>query len=177
MKRIQTFLLIATVMIASSALAGQVFPNLALTGQLTPEQQAYLGVGSESIKLTDIKAEYLFIEGYSMYCPVCQRDAPAINALYKTVTEADPTGRIRFMGIGLGNTPYEIAFYKKKYTVPFPLFMDEDYVIHKQLGEIGTPTFYIIKLGPTPEVIFKQEGEPENMDALLNAIKETTGLK
>ena len=177
MKRVTPILLAALLLMATSALAGQAFPNLELSGNLSQEQKDYLGVSSDTFSLTDIKAEYLFINGYSMYCPVCQRDAPRLNEAYKAISLMDSKGSVKFIGLALGNTQFEVEFYKNKYTVEFPLFKDEDYVIHKALGEVPTPIFYIVKLGPTPEVLYIKEGEAKDKDILLQAIKEHTGLK
>jgi len=177
MKRISLIVFVALLLAANVALAGDPFPDLTLNGKLSEAEKAYLGVASDSFKLSDIKGEYLFIEGYSMYCPICQRDAPRVNEVYKAVSLMDSKNSIRFLGLALGNTQFEVEFYKKKYTVEFPLFTDEDYTIHKALGEIATPTFYVVKLGPTPEIVYYKVGEAEDKDVLLNAIKEATGLK
>ncbi|QGY39626.1 redoxin domain-containing protein [Pseudodesulfovibrio cashew] len=176
MKRASLFLLAVLVLGATCAYAGDPFPDLALGGKLDEDQRAYLGVASDSFKLSDIRAEYLFIEAYSMYCPICQRDAPHVNEAFEAIAAADKAGRIRFLGLALGNTPFEVEFYRKKYAVQFPLFGDEDYVIHKALGEVPTPAFYVVKLGPEPEILFKKVGEAEGTEALLQAIKEHTGI-
>lgn len=177
MKRISLIVFVALLLAANVAFAGDPFPDLTLEGKLSEAQKEYLGVTSDTFKLTDIKAEYLFIEGYSMYCPICQRDAPRLNEVYKAVSLMDSQNSIRFIGLALGNTQFEVEFYKKKYTVEYPLFKDEDYTIHKALGEIPTPTFYVVKLNPTPEILYVKVGEAGDKDVLLNAIKETTGLK
>lgn len=176
MKRYIPILCAVVLLVASSVLAGEPFPDVTLSGQLTADQRAYLGVSSDEFKISDIKGEYLFIEGYSMYCPICQRDAPRVNAVFDTISAADTKGQIKFVGIALGNTAYEVAFYQKKYTVDFPIFKDENYTIHKALGEVGTPTFYIVKLGPTPEILYKHVGEAKDKNVLLQVIKEKTGL-
>lgn len=168
--------MVALFVLASSAMANE-FPNLDLSGEMSADQKSYLGVNTDSFKISDIKADYLFIEAYSMYCPVCQRDAPKLNEVYKAVSLMDPNGTIKFVGLGLGNTPFEVEFYRKKYTVEFPLFMDEDYVIHKALGEVPTPTFYIVKMGETLEVLYHREGEAKDKDVLLEAIMKHTGIK
>ncbi len=157
--------------------AGQGFPEVALTGKLSEAQKTYLGVQSDTIKVSDIKGDYLFVEAYSMYCPICQRDAPKVNKLYEKVAGLAPKETVKFIGLAMGNTLYEVSFYQKKYNVVFPVFADADYVIHKALGEIGTPTFYILKLGPSPEILYKKVGEITDEAALLEIIKSKTGLK
>lgn len=176
MKRL-ILMIFAVLLLTTSAFAAKPFPDFDLTGKLTPGQQNYLGVETDTIKLTDIKADYVFIEGYSMYCPICQRDAPGINELYEAVKSSDPEGKIKIIGIALGNTPLEASFYAKKYNVEFPIFTDENYAIHEGLGNVGTPVFYIVKLGPTPELLYMHEGEAKDKNMLLQALKDKAGLK
>lgn len=177
MKRHILMIFAVVLLMTTTAFAAKPFPDFELTGKLTPAQKSYLGVESETIKLTDIKADYVFIEGYSMYCPICQRDAPGINDLYETVSSADPEGKIKIIGIALGNTPLETSFYAKKYNVEFPIFTDENYIIHEGLGNVGTPVFYIVKLGSTPEMLYMHEGEAKDKAILLQALKDKAGLK
>ncbi|MFH1913172.1 MAG: redoxin domain-containing protein [Pseudomonadota bacterium] len=145
---------------AAAAQPLRAFPDLTISGPLTDAQKVYLGVDANPFRLSEIKADILFIEGYSMYCPICQQDAPVLNELFQRLDKADPEGKIRFIGLGLGNTEFETTFYQKKFNVPFPLFKDEDYAIHKALGEPVAPTYYIVRTsGPTPEMLYKAEGE------------------
>ncbi|MDC0335288.1 TlpA family protein disulfide reductase [Pseudodesulfovibrio sp.] len=176
-KPVLTLLMAIMVCLPTMTFAGQPFPDNSMTGQLSAENKAYLGVSSDTFKLTDIKADYVFVEAFSMYCPVCQRDAPRVNEAYEAITQADPKGTVKFLGIGLGNTAFEIKFYKDKYGVTFPLVRDENYIVHKALGEVGTPTFYLVKLsGGTSEILFKKEGEAEDKAALVQMIKDKAGL-
>lgn len=177
MKRLLFMLFALLLLGASPAMAVDPFADLTLNGKLSSDQKAYLGVSSDVIKIADIKGDYLFVEGYSMYCPICQRDAPEVNEMYETITAIDPKARIKFIGLALGNTPFEVSFYQKKYNVPFPIFADEDYTIHKALGEVGTPAFYIVKLGPKPETVYMKEGELTDKDALIQKLKSVAGLE
>lgn len=161
----------------AAAWAGGI-PNLTLEDPLTPEEKSYLGVSSDTFTLTDIDADYVFIEAFSMYCPVCQRDAPHINDLFEKVSKADTAGRVKFLGLGLGNNSFEVQIYKEKYSVPFPLVNDQDYAIHTALGEVGTPTYYMIKIKDGKvEILFMQEGEAKDPGKLLQVIKDAAGIK
>ncbi len=81
-----------------------------------------------------------------MYCPHCQKDAPTVNKLYEALQkDPDLRGTMKLIGIGIGNTPYEINLYREKYSIVFPLFPDPDMSVGKALGVRGTPTFIGIK--------------------------------
>lgn len=155
---------------AFPALAADVFPDLELTGEPTPEQLAYLGIEAAPVAVSAIPADYLLVEVFSMYCPICQRDAPNTNELYRAVTEADAAGRIRFIGLGAGNTPFEVRFYAKKYAVPFPLFHDEDFTGHKALNNVGTPAYYLVDLANGREIKLFHVGAIGDVQAMVKAV-------
>lgn len=177
MKKHLLMLIVFTLLFTASSVHAGDMRDFTLEQPLSQGERAYLGVESDTFTITDIDAEYVFIKAFSMYCPVCQRDAPHINEVYEAVTKADTDNRVRFLGIGLGNNSFEVEVYKKKYDVPFPLVNDKDYVIHKGLGEVGTPTYYIVRLsGDTVETLYSREGETEDIDSLIATIKEKAGI-
>ena len=129
---------------------GDAFPDLTLPVSEAASQKNYLGIsGEKTFKLSQIKAQVLLIEIFSMYCPHCQREAKDINRLYEMI-ENDPTlkGKIKLIGIGAGNTPFEVNVFQKKYDVPFPLFPDADFSLYNSLGKVRTPYFFCIRLMP-----------------------------
>lgn len=160
---------------------GSVLPEIRLVVPTIPTHRTYLGLsGGEFFTIPDIKAEVVIIEIYSMYCPHCQREAPRVNELYRTI-EASPAaqGRVKLIGIGVGNDNFEVEFFKNKYDVPFPLFEDEDYVIHEQVGKPDTPFFIGVRIEDegTHEVFYTQLGGFERADEFLDLILRESGLK
>jgi peroxiredoxin len=107
----------------------------------------YLGVsGAGKFRLTDVKAEILIVEAFSMYCPYCQSEAPNVNRLHVLIqADAKLKDRIKLIGVGLGNTAFEVAHFAKKFNVPFPLVPDPDFSLEKCAdASIRTPTFVIL---------------------------------
>jgi peroxiredoxin len=160
---------------------GDPFPAVSLPAPPSTEDRNYLGLtGSGSFKLSQVKATVVLIEIFSMYCPFCQKDAPGINELYRTI-ENDPQlkGKIKLIGIGAGNTTFEVDVYKKTYQVPFPLLPDEDFTLHKALGETRTPYFIVVKLekGAPPRVVYSELAGFKAVDSFLQTIKQSAGLK
>lgn len=155
------------------------FPDLPLSGELTQEQLDYLGVSSTPLRLSDVKAEYLFVEVFSMYCPYCQRDAPGVNKLYERARKSGLGDRLRFVGVGTGNTQYEVSFYADKFATPFPLLPDEDYALHSALGNVGTPYFLLLRNAGRDklEIVFAYEGSPESLEKMFDEMLRLGGLQ
>ncbi len=155
---------------------------------LRPDNSAelkYLGLsglsfGSKSFRVSQIKAKVVIIQIYSMYCPYCQAEAPNVNRLYGLI-ESSPAfkDKIKIIGIGAGNTPFEVVTYKKKYAVPFPLIHDQDFKNYKILGETRTPYFIAAKINERggTEVIYSRLGAIENNNLFLEQIAKSAGLK
>ncbi len=166
-------ILVALALLATSALAGDIFPDLDLKGTLSQEDAAYLGITTEQPRMSSIDAKYVFVEVYSMYCPICQRDASKMDKIYDEVVAAG-RDNVKFIGIGAGNTQFEIDFFKKKFEVPFPLFEDEDFTCHKAVGNVGTPSFYLVDMEAGRSILFFQEGELKDEAGMLKMILEKT---
>jgi peroxiredoxin len=133
---------------------GDIFPGDDL---LTPEEavyQNYLGLdGSrDTFKLKDIKADFVLVQIFSMYCPVCQREAPAVNDIYEMIGQSKAADKLKLMGIAPGNSSFEVSVFRDQYNIPFPLIPDGDYEWHKIMGEVGTPYFVLVKLS-TGEIL------------------------
>ena len=95
--------------------------------------------------------------------------------------EQDPAlkGKIKLIGIGAGNTSYEVGVFKTKYSVPFPLFPDGDLVIHKQVGGVRTPFLIGVKINTDGyhQVFYTMLGVFENVDEFLGNIIKLSGLQ
>lgn len=125
-----------------------ILSHAALSPSERPDEMAYLGLAPDkAFSLPQIPAEVLIVEIFSMYCPICQREAPKVNELHKML-EKDPAlkGKYKILGIGIGNTPFEVDVFRKKFHVTFPLLSDEDYTLEKAFpGKLRTPTFVVLK--------------------------------
>jgi len=88
-------------------------------------------------------------------------------------------GKIKILGIGVGNTRFEVNTFKKKYKVEFPLVPDNDFIIHKIVGEVRTPYFMVVKLNGAKklEVVYSKLGAHENVEAFLDEVIKLTDVK
>jgi peroxiredoxin len=156
-------------------------PDFQLPVPENPAYGQYLGVGDKGLfRIPQIKARAVVIEIFSMYCPFCQKEAPRVNELYQKIeSDTELKGRIKMIGIGAGNSPFEVDIFRKKYNVPFPLFPDQDFVIHKLLGEPRTPYFIVVTSGPgsSRKVIYSKLGGILDFDTFLKTIRSRAGIE
>jgi hypothetical protein len=179
-------LLLIALMSAATALAqslqkGGQLPSIVLPIPKSAEERGYLGLsGSGTFKIPQIKADVVIIEIFSMYCPYCQKDAPGINELYDVIQKnLDLRDKIKIIGIGAGNSAFEIETFKKTFNVPFPLFPDQDYVIHQASGEVRTPYFIGVKIqqDKSHRIFLSQQGGFPGAQPFLEQILKESGLK
>jgi len=143
--------------------------------------KTYLGLlNNDPFFIGQIKADILFIEIFSMYCPVCQREAPNINALFNLIQTSRPLKqKIKLIGIGAGNSPFEVDFFKKKYNIKFPLFSDPDFTIHEKIGAVRTPHFFGLALQGNGEfkVFYSQSGAESDPEKFLETLLKNSDSK
>jgi thiol-disulfide isomerase/thioredoxin len=155
--------------------AAGAIPDFELMGDIAPESWAYLGITeTDAPTLADVEADYVIVEVFNMYCPHCQREAPAVNELYADLLDSELTDRVKLIGVGAGNSQYEVDFFRDKYEVPFPIFTDKDYLVYDLFANPGTPSFYLLKLsGDGPhDALLTNIGPFEEPETFLAKVAE-----
>lgn len=148
--------------------------DLTVSGPLSESALDYLGVAEPEIRtegeqevtafsLAQIKAKVLLVQIFSMYCPHCQREAPDMNMLHERLLDSKYKDDIKILGVGTGNTAFEVELFKQEYQIPFPLVPDMDFAFYSAFGRTGTPTYLLLKLdgakpGDNLEIIYKRIG-------------------
>ena len=160
---------------------GAALPPITLPVPEDPDEKEYLGLsGSSSFSIPQIKAKVVIIEIFSLYCAKCQKIAPGMDKLYYLI-ESDPAlrNKIKLIGIGAGNSRYEVDVFRKTFNTPFPLFPDDDFTIHRALGDIRSPYFIAIKINKdgTQEVVHSELDSFEEARGFLELIITASGLR
>jgi len=191
MKKISAFIFAAILCFTFSSQAaqagnrtpakGESFPDIALIMPDKPFDKDYLGLmGKNTFKLSQVKADVVILEVFSMYCPYCQREAPLVNQLYDIIDKrTDIKNRVKILGVGVGNTPFEVGIFRNQYNIQFPLVPDESFAIHKAVGEVRTPHFFVVKINTdsSNSIIYSNVGSIKDPNQFLDMIVQDSGLK
>lgn len=185
MKRFAAALLVL-LLFCAPALAkpkvGDILPDLEVKAAPLAPEAAYLGLapGSKSFLLSQIKAEALLVEIFSMYGPRCQASAKAVNEMFENLTKLPQGQKLKMLGLGAGNSAFEVDTFRKKYDLTMPVFQDGDYTLHKALGTVLTPAYMVLK--PVPggkgfKVLYFQEGTCADYQAFLDHVLRVSGVQ
>jgi peroxiredoxin len=165
----------------STPAKGDTFPEITLSVPANMSEREYLGVtGEGSFRIAHIKADLVILEIFSMYCPYCQKEAPNVNELYNLIDKRpDLKDRIKIIGVGAGNTPFEVDTFRKRYDIRFPLFSDESFTVHEAVGEVRTPYFFVLKMTPdgSNKVVYSRVGSLQDPGRFLDMILKEAGIK
>jgi len=158
---------------------GQVFPDVTFAGPILEKEAKQLGTGARGkpFSLQQAKAQAVILVVFSMYCPFCQKEAPELNTMNALIKSKGLSGKIKLVGLGAGNSPFEVSVFREKFSIPFPLIPDQDFAAYKLLGQVGTPFYYVLKRqGDGFVIVDTQLGCVTSAGAFLDTVLEKTGL-
>jgi peroxiredoxin len=164
-----------------SPVKGGKLPIISLPIPKNSYEKIYLGLSGEGFfKISQIKAKGVLIKIFNLYCPICQSTASAMAELYRQIeNNPDLKDKMKLIGIGAGNNLLEIEVFKQNYNIPFPIFPDENFKIHKALGEVRTPFFIALKMegDGSHEIVHTHLGGLTDARAFLDLMVEAYGIK
>lgn len=152
---------------------GSSMPDLLLRGELSAEHRTHLGfAGPAPRHLSEIRAKTVILVAFSMYCPHCQREAPVLNELNALIQSRGLADDVKLIGVGIGNSDFEVQVFRDKYATTFPLFSDPDFTVNKEIGEVGTPFFYVLAMNLEKKEIRVAKTLLGRMDSAETFLKE-----
>ncbi len=154
------------------------FANIPLLGS---EQDCQLTGGCNKdyhASLADLDGEFILVEIFSMYCPICQGAAPNVNTLYELIQKSPAAGRFLLVGAGADNSRYEVDFFRKKYAIPFALLADPELQFYNSSGADGTPYFLLLQKNAsgTLKTLYTHSGKFENPESFFNLLLQKADL-
>ncbi len=155
--------------------------QIKLTVPADEQARKYLGLTKESgqFGLSDIKADILIIEIFNIYCPFCQRHAPMANKLFQAIQgRIDLKDRVKFIGLGISNSAYEVNIFRQKYSVQFPLFEDKGSSVVNALPGIRTPHYFgLRKSDDSMELFLSMQGSFDDEGVFLETMLKNSGIQ
>lgn len=150
--------------------AGGVLPSIEFNPPPLKEDAAYLAVRNQPFKLAQIKARLVWLEVIGIYCTRCYEQAPKINRLHKALAKAGLAGQVKMLAVAAGGTVIECEHVRKNKQYLYPVAPDEDFRIHKILGEPRTPFAMLVNTSDG-RVLYTHMGVMEETESLLPMIK------
>lgn len=123
-------------------------PGVRLRDALTPEQRAYLGLGTAApFTIGAVRGDLVVIEFFNSSCYACALMAPVMDLAWRKVdARADLKDRVRFVGIGVGSTLEQVRDFHERYDSPFPMIADPEFAAFDALGTSeGTPYLMLLR--------------------------------
>ena len=146
-----------------------------LRDTLRPPERDYLGLGAPSpFTIGAVRADLVVAEFFNSSCYACALMAPVMEEVWKMVeARPDIRGRVRFVGIGVGNTQEQAREFHDRYETPFPMLADPEFATFDALGTTeGTPYLVLIRNRPDGSVFARaQVGHIPRPDVVVAAIE------
>jgi len=124
---------------SKAAKMGDLFPAYTFPPPPSSLDLTYLGLTEQKpFSVGDVKAELIVMELLNIYCTSCQKQAPIYNEVFDLV-DGDPTmkGKVKWIGVGVGNNANEVEFFRKSKGIPFPILTDTQFKLYEAIGGPG----------------------------------------
>jgi hypothetical protein len=123
------------------------FPDLTFSDVLTKDSRLYLDIPrKKKFSLKDMKGTLFVLEVFSTFCLSCPKNIPVLNAVYAgTINDPALKGKVKVMGLAVGNTENEIKQYNREFKVSYPVLTDYSFAVHKALGNVRVPFTIFVK--------------------------------
>jgi hypothetical protein len=169
------------------ARSGDLFPPHTFPPPTSSQDRSYFRLSEEKpFTLGDIQADLIVLELLNIYCTSCQKQAPIYNEVFDLLIynevfdllKRDPIikGKVKWMGVGVGNNEREVEFFRKEKGIPFPILPDIHFDLYQAIGGPGgirTPLTLLIRKDEKGRglVIDSHMGFHGNKEEIIDDIK------
>ncbi|MDD4953253.1 MAG: TlpA disulfide reductase family protein [Desulfovibrionaceae bacterium] len=157
---------------AAPTTAAESFPDLRLPPPGV-EAAARLGIEcpDQPFSLSEIRAGLVIINVYNYFCGPCHAETPKLKELDRLISDRGLSGRVALLAIAAGDTAQMVERFREDEKPTFPIFPDPDYVLHRAMGNVPVPYFFVVRRGPAPSLVHAQEGEfPQDPAGFLDLV-------
>ncbi len=152
---------------------GSSLPEFKLEIPASEQERSYLGISGDEkyFSVDQLKYKLILVEVLGVYCPKCHIQHPLFNKLFHRIRkDPDMNKKIKIIGIAAGANPMEIEYLKKQYRIPYPVFTDPKFEIHKILGEPRTP--FTMLVTENKNIVFARLGIIKDIDNFFLKMKK-----
>lgn len=150
-------------------------PEIPLRDALTPGQRSYLGLGATGpFSIGAVRGDLVVVEFFNSSCYACALMAPVMDLAWRKVdARADLRERVRFLGVGVGNTLEQVRDFHDRYDTPFPMVPDPEFAAFDALGTLeGTPYLMLLRRDADGSLTARaQVGHIPQVEVILAAIE------
>ena len=145
-------------------------PAFQLPAPASENDQQYLGVKPPAFQPEDVSCQVLLVEILGVYCPLCYQQAPLFNKLYGRIQKKNLGDKVKMLGVAIGATTTEVEHLRTSGSYEYPIVRDENFSVHKLLGEPRTP--FTMLVGKDGTVLHTHLGVIEDIDAFFQLIQD-----
>lgn len=120
--------------------------SLKLSAPTDAESKAKLGLPDdvETFCPADLKTDLFILLIFDLYCHACQQSAGNMRWLNEQIENDPRLRKAAVIGLGRGDTPFEVEAFVKKLKLNFPAVSDRDKSFTDALGVDRTPSGFLI---------------------------------
>jgi peroxiredoxin len=87
------------------------------------------------VKLSDYKGKTIVLYFMATWCPECRGSIPRLKEIYSSYKAKG----LVFLTIDVMESKEKVAAFSKKYSIPYPILLDEDGKVYRSYGVGGVP--------------------------------------
>ena len=155
---------------------GAQFPDVTFKDGVSKEERSYLGLSRKAnFSFKDFTGSLFITEVFSTYCMSCPKNVPILNDAYSAI-QNDPElkGKIKVIGIAVGNNSNEVEGFRKEYRVLYPILSDPRFTAHTALGNPRVPCTLFIRKNTKGNniVIYAHQGVFGSTEEVMRKVRE-----